>query len=315
LDGVDIVRRGGRFGVYSKAKDYCRKFSSDSDVIVDEINTRPFMTPKYVRTRPIIALIHQLAREYWFYETPWPMSWLGYYYLEGAWLNHYQRVKTITVSNSTRRDLLDLGFADVHIVPEGLSVPVANEVPEKEERPTLLFVGRLKRVKKPDHAIQAFHVVQQDLPDAKLWVLGDGYMRERLQRMAGEGVELMGRVGDSSKVELMSRAHVLLFPAVREGWGLAITEANARGTPVVAYDVPGVRDAVVNGETGILVKPDDWKAMACKTLSLLENEPLRRKLAARAIEFAAPLSWDRTYSEFVRHTSQIVGGEGQPKPQ
>lgn len=49
LEGVEVVRRGGRFSVYGKAKDYCRKFVNDFDVVVDEINTRPFMTPRYPR--------------------------------------------------------------------------------------------------------------------------------------------------------------------------------------------------------------------------------------------------------------------------
>jgi glycosyltransferase involved in cell wall biosynthesis len=298
LDGVEIVRRGGRFGVYSKAKDYCRKFSSDSDVIVDEINTRPFMTPKYVRTRPIIALIHQLAREYWFYETPWPLSWIGYYYLEKAWLNHYRHVKTITVSQSTKTDLVDWGFNDVHVVPQGLSVEVVSGIPEKAERPTLLFVGRLKRAKKPDHAIRAFRMVRDRIPHAKLWVVGEGYLRRRLERMASEGVEFTGRVEQAVKVRLMTEAHVLLFPAVREGWGLSITEANARGSPAIAYDVPGVRDAIKNNKTGILVAPDDYVAMANGAIKLLEDSALMRTLSSEAITWAKNFSWDTTALAF-----------------
>jgi glycosyltransferase involved in cell wall biosynthesis len=294
LDGVELHRRGGRLAVYSKAKEYCKNFANDFDLVVDEINTRPFMTPRYVRRKPIVALIHQLAREYWFYEVPWPLSWIGYYYLEKAWLSHYQRVTTITVSESTKRDLLDWGFTNIHTVPEGISVPLLAELPEKEDRPTLLFVGRLKRVKKPDHAIRAFQAVRERIPGTRLWIVGSGYLRERLEHIAIEGVEFMGRVEESIKIDLMTRAHVLLFPAVREGWGLTITEANARGTVAVAYDVPGVRDAIKNNETGILVPRDDYEALASGACSLLENERLRRDMASGALQRAKTMSWEET---------------------
>jgi len=300
IDGVEIIRKGGRFGVYRKARDYCGKYEEDFDIIIDEINTRPFMTPRFVRARPIIALIHQLAREYWFYETPWPVSWVGYFYLERSWLSTYRRTRTVTVSESTKKDLIQWGFTDVHVVPEGLSVPVASEVPKKEPTPTLLFVGRLKRVKKPDHAIRAYRLVRETIPNARLWILGDGYMRKGLERIAGDGVTLKGRVEDSMKIELMTRAHVLVFPAVREGWGLSITESNARGTPAVAYDVPGVRDAISNGDTGLLVARDNWKALGEAACRLLRDQHLREEMAAKALKFASKFSWDKTCTQFAK---------------
>ncbi|MCJ7430836.1 glycosyltransferase, partial [Candidatus Bathyarchaeota archaeon] len=81
VDGVDIIRDGGMYSVYWKAKEYYNKFFSkqDYDIVIDEINTRPFLTPKFIRKgEKIVALIHQLAREYWFYETPFPISYFGY---------------------------------------------------------------------------------------------------------------------------------------------------------------------------------------------------------------------------------------------
>ncbi|MGQ9513825.1 MAG: glycosyltransferase family 4 protein, partial [Thermoproteota archaeon] len=77
VDGVRVVRAGGRYSVYWKAKRYYKKyFSKDGyDIVIDEINTRPFLTPKFVNNgEKIVSLIHQLAREYWFYETPFPIS-------------------------------------------------------------------------------------------------------------------------------------------------------------------------------------------------------------------------------------------------
>jgi hypothetical protein len=122
VDGVRIVRAGERYSVYWKAKEYYRKrFSREGyDVVIDEINTRPFLTPKFVnKGEKVVALIHQLAREYWFYETPFPISYIGYHFLEDRWLRNYVDVPTVTVSESTRRDLLNLGFKKVSLFLKG----------------------------------------------------------------------------------------------------------------------------------------------------------------------------------------------------
>lgn len=105
-EGVNIMRSGGKYSVYRKAKEhYHRYFSKEQyDAVVDEINTEPFMTPKFVnKGEKIIALIHQLAREYWFYETPFPIDYLGYYFLEKRWLRNYRTIPTATVSESSKK--------------------------------------------------------------------------------------------------------------------------------------------------------------------------------------------------------------------
>ena len=107
-EGVKIVRSGGHLSVYGKAKSFYKKANKicSFDVVIDEINTRPFFAPNFVHKKTkVVALIHQLAREYWFYETPFPFSYLGYYYLENKWLRQYVQVPTVTVSESTRFDL------------------------------------------------------------------------------------------------------------------------------------------------------------------------------------------------------------------
>ena len=128
VDGVDIVRSVGKYSVYSKENGFYNSNGSKYDLVIDEINTRPFMTPKFVKDKPIIALIHQLAREFWFYETSFPLNYLGYYYLEKKWLSYYRNIPTITVSDSSRRDLESLGFEKIFMVPEGLNVVPLKQV-------------------------------------------------------------------------------------------------------------------------------------------------------------------------------------------
>jgi glycosyltransferase involved in cell wall biosynthesis len=302
LEGVRIVRAGGNYSVYWKAKKYYRKYFSREgyDVVVDEINTRPFFTPKFVnKGEKIVALIHQLAREYWFYETPFPISYLGYHFLENRWLKNYVDVPTAAVSESTKQDLLGLGFRRVFVVPEGLNFAPLREVPEKERNPVIVFAGRLKRAKRPDHAVEAFRIVKDKIPEAELWVIGDGDFRKDLEKAATGGVRFFGGLSDGERRELVKRAWVLVNPSVREGWGLNVVEANALGTTCVAYDVPGLRDSVGDGVTGLLAESGNEDALAAQVMRVLQNNPLRRELNGNALKYAKEFSWDKTAEQFM----------------
>jgi glycosyltransferase involved in cell wall biosynthesis len=300
--GVNIVRSGGRYSVYWKAREYYDRFSSKEqyDIVIDEINTKPFMTPKFVRKgEKIIALIHQLAREYWFYETPFPISYLGYYFFEERWLKNYRMIPTVTVSESSRKDLVDLGFRRVFVVGEGLNFKPIEEIGEKEPYPVMVFAGRLKKAKRPDHAIEAFKIVKNRVPDAELWMIGDGYFREKLMRITGEGVRFFGSVSSEERRQLIKKAWVLVNPSVREGFGLNVIEANALGVPCVAYDAPGLRDAVQHGKTGILVKSGNIEALAEAINLVLTNDDIRRKLSESALAYSKSFSWDKVAGEFM----------------
>ena len=294
IDGVNIIRQGTRYSVYGKAREYYQQHKDDYDYIVDEINTKPFLTPKFVKQKPILALIHQLAREFWLYETYFPLNLIGYYYLERKWLSYYKDVLTATVSNSSKEDLEQIGFRKILLVPQGLSVIPLSEVSNKEPDPTVVFIGRLKKAKLPHHAIEAFRIIKKEIPDANMWVIGDGYMLDKLRSSKIEDVIFYGHVSDELKFQMLSKAHLALVPAVREGWGLVVTESNAMGTPVIAYNVPGLRDSVKHGETGILVKDNSPESLAHAALSLLNNRAVLRKYSVNALAFSRQFNWDNT---------------------
>ena len=308
IDGVRVLRAGSKYSVYWKARVYYKKcFKGKFDFTVDEINTRPFLTPKFVDGREKkIALIHQLAREFWFYETPFPISCIGYYLLEPRWLRNYIKVPTITVSDSTKRDLLDLGFEKIFIVPDAINYRPLDKLPEKEKEPTLLFVGRFKKVKLPNHAIEAFKIAKTEIPNLRLWMVGDGYLRPRLERKTSNGVEFFGHVPEKRKQELMRRAHILVVPAVREGWGIVVIEANAMGTPAIGYDVPGLRDSIKNGKTGFLLRQQNSEGLADAVIKILKNNELRKTLGKGALEWSRKFSWDRSAKEFLKIIEEVA---------
>ncbi|MHB1782794.1 MAG: glycosyltransferase [Acidimicrobiales bacterium] len=106
VEGLHVVRRGGRFGVYREARRfYEREGRGRFDVVVDEVNTRPFLTPRFVTDVPIVAIVHQVCREIWRYEMPLPVALLGRYWLEPRWLRAYRDVPVVTLSQSSKESL------------------------------------------------------------------------------------------------------------------------------------------------------------------------------------------------------------------
>jgi glycosyltransferase involved in cell wall biosynthesis len=303
IDGIKIIRAGGKYSVYWKAMEsYREHLSKESyDIVIDEINTRPFFTPKFVnKGEKIIALIFQLAREYWFYETPFPISYIGYHFLENRWLKNYIDIPTVTISKSTKEDLINLGYKEVFIVPSGINFKPLAKVPEKDKNPIIVYVGRLNRAKRPDHLINAFKIVKEDVPEAELWLIGNGDFRRDLEKIAYKGVKFFPGLSNENRRELIKRAWVLVNPSVREGFGLNIIEANALGVPCIAYNVHGLCDSIQNKETGLLVDSGKVQNLAEKIINILKDTELREKLSENSLGYARYFCWENSAEEFLK---------------
>lgn len=126
--------------------------------------------------------------------------------------------------------------------------------------------------------------------------MGDGPERARLESLAGPGVTFAGRVTEAEKHRLLCAAWVLLHPSLVEGWGLVVTEAAARYTPAIGFDVPGLRDSIEDGVTGVLARGESSFAAAWCTLAL---SPERREALGRAAgQRAAQFRWGATVRQF-----------------
>lgn len=305
VDNIKIVRKGGKFTVYLKAISFCKKNHTKFDIIIDEINTIPFLTHKFANNIKVIALIHQLAKEFWFYETLFPINLIGYHILEPKLLKHYVNIPTITVSNSTKKDLEKLGFKKVFVVHNGLNVRAVNKIPEKYKQPAIIFVGRMKKAKKPQDVIKAFKIVKKEVRNAMLWMVGDGYLRKKLEKITNKNVKFFGYVDNKTKNELVKKAWVIAVPGVREGWGQVVTDANALGTPAVGYNIPGLKDSIKQGYNGILVESEP-ESLAEGLIEIITNDKLRKKLSKNAIKWAKKFSWNKSAKEFEKIIKSVL---------
>lgn len=316
LEGIHIVRGGRQWTVHLAAmRRYRRRLRNSFDVVIDEVNTIPFFTPLWADI-PHLLLIFQLAREVWWHESAFPLSAVGYA-AEPWYLRAYRRTDAMTISASTAADLRRLGFVGtIKVLPIGLEPMVVPSVP-KEVNTTFLYVGRMAPSKRVHEIIQAFARYQAEGHDGRLWLIGDGPNRyvtglHELVRRLGldEMVQFLGRVPPDVKHDRMARAHVLLMASVREGWGLSIAEANVCGTPAVVYDVPGLRDAVRNGETGFVVPPTP-ENLADGMDRLTADPALYQRLAQAAKRWSSTFSFDAAAHELRVALSEAVAVPGR----
>lgn len=298
--GVQIIRNGNRITCHLFHFLYYFKNKRQFDLVIDEINTIPSLTPLYAPKKSV-AFIHQLAREYWFSQTFFPLNYIGSF-LEPFYLSTYRKTPTITVSNSTRDDLIKLGFNKIKVIREGLDI--SPKTP-KSKADLILFIGRLTPAKNPKDAINAFKLIKDQLKTYVLMVIGtgdDNYIRDLKSKVKNlklaKSVQFLGRVDEKTKVKLLLEAKIILIPSIREGWSLVATEANATGCVPIAYNVGGLRDSVISGKTGVLVEKSP-ENLAQAAINLLSNEPKRSKLQKNGQKFAKNFSWDNTYEDFI----------------
>ena len=238
-------------------------------------------------------------------------------YLERLLTRRASRVLCITEALARfNRDVVGLPGEKLRVVHYGLDSPPDPWGPRGgpdlvPETPVLVAVCRLVQQKGLDVAVDALAVVRERHPAVRLVVLGEGPLRDELTALAArrgvdDAVSFPGRVGDVAW--WLRRASVVVHPARWEGFGLALLEAMLCERPVVATMVSSIPEIVAEGETGLLVPPDDPNALAEAVRALLDD-PARAaamgeagRVRARA-EFSVDRMAERTaaaYEEALR---------------
>jgi len=310
VDGVDIYRTGNRYTVYLNARRlYKNNLRQNTDLVIDEMNTIPFLAPMYTKksTRSYL-LTYQLARNVWFHQMIFPLSIIGYM-LEPIYLRFMSKKYdgVITESNSTKADLMNYGFRgdDIAVFRIGMDLKPTKEFEEKKDFNTVVFLGAFRKMKRTLDAIKAFEIAKDYKDSLRMIVIGDNsgsYGKKVLNYIAGSrhssSINILGRVSLNEKNRQLRLASVILVTSVKEGWGLIITEANSQGTPAIAYDVDGLRDSINNGKTGVLVGNGMYKEMAEQIVSIT-NDPEKLELFAKdAWSWSKEFTFDNSYSDF-----------------
>ena len=296
-----VVRNGGTYTQFLRAPLAYQRLGG-CDLVVEVCNGMPFFAPAWSR-RPMVCLVNHVHTELWDVRLPRPLATAGRYTESVLMPWAHRKNLFLTVSSSTAAALAELGVRPDQIRQVCNGVEPPQPLMPRSPEPLFLALGRLTDYKRIDLLLRLWDRVRH-VVGGRLVIAGDGPERARIEALAGPGVVVTGRVSEEEKHRLLCSAWMLLHPAMIEGWGIVIVEAAIRGTPGIGFDVPGLRDSVVDGETGLLVRNEGQFASAWASLAL--DHRTREILGRNARERALRLHWSAAVEGFAQVADEAM---------
>ena len=150
-------------------------------------------------------------------------------------------------------------------------------------------------------------------PHSQLHVIGRGKpsYQEQLNRYVNSlatrtAVIFHGYLQEKQKYAVLAKSWALLSTSLKEGFGLNVLEAATVKTPTLAYNIPGIRDAVITGQTGMLTKDNTPKALANLMEKYCESQSLRSILGNKAQQYAKKFTWEKTTDQFLEAVKDVI---------
>ena len=304
-----VIRSGGSYTQFLRAPLKYHRELSDCDLVVEVCNGMPFFAPLWAR-RPMLCLVNHVHTELWEVRFPAALAALGRFTESVLMPRAHRKNLFLTVSSSTAAALTGIGVRPDQIRQVCNGVEQPRPLTPRSPEPMFLALGRLTDYKRIDLLLRLWERVRH-VVGGTLVIAGDGPERARIEALAGPGVVVTGRVSEEEKHRLLCAAWMLLHPAMIEGWGIVIAEAAIRGTPGIGFDVPGLRDSVVHGETGMLVRSEGQFASAWASLAL--DHRTREALGRAARERALRLHWSAAVEGFAEVADEALARAGAPQ--
>ena len=278
--------------------DYLRKFDvvhlhgyrSFQSVVIHHY-AKKYGVPYVLQAHGSLPRIMAKQRLKWIYDV-----FFGYRLLRDA-------SKVIALSQTEAQQYRVMGVPErkIEIIPNGIDLSEYADLPSKgafkkkfnieEDEKIILYLGRIHRIKGIDVLVKAFADVVEKLDDVRLVVVGpdDGYLGElkalvKALRME-DNVLITGPLYGEDKLEAYVDADVYVLPSRYEIWGMTVLEAYACGKPVIASNVYGLRDLVIDGVTGFLVEQGNVKQMAHSILSLIDDDGRAEEMSLKGKQF------------------------------
>lgn len=314
IDGVKINRINGFWSLPFKIfNEYLKKLKGNFDVIVEEAiggQRFPYLCTIYVK-EPLIAVWHQRHNKVFREQYPCPIAlFLSLFEFFQARL--YRNRTIVTPSKGAKEQLLSLGFkyGKIEVIYDGVGKAFNGAKTGSNREDVLVYLGKLRRYKRPDHAIMALvQVLKRTKRPCKLVVAGKaseidrGYvdwLRNFAERLGvGDLVEFRINISEKEKLKLLEKARLLIQPSPVEGFSIVVAEANRCGTPVIASDgVPS--DVVINGLNGLVYRFGDIDALAMNIVRLMEDDVLWERMSKDAREWSQQFTWESSVGDFFR---------------
>jgi len=224
------------------------------------------------------------------------------------------------------RDRLGKSFKrNIFILPNGISPEkfkgfskqaIRDKFKIRPDEKIIIFVGGLKSIKGVRYLIEAFKIINQKIPETRLFLVGDGSERHNLEDIVKknrlqEKVNFLGKIINEKVSEYMAASDIFVLPSLFETFGIVNLEAMASGLPVVATRVYGIPEVIKDGENGFLVDPKSPEQLAEKILFLFKNDELREKISENNKEKAKKYSWENIVAKLEKIYSEVINENNQ----
>lgn len=310
-----VYQAGGTYSQYVMAPWRCATRLRRTDVLIDVSNGVPFFSPLW-RRRPSVCLALHSHSEQWATRFPRLVAAMARVVEQRGIPAVYRRRRFVAISESTAASFRAFGIDPTHItvIEPGVDAPRRPSAPTSAG-PLFVALNRLVPHKRIDLLLEAWRLVQP-ATGGRFVIIGDGPEFGTLRQMADviPGVELRGYLGAEEKAQLLGQAWFLVQGSSHEGWGIVSLEAAAAGTPTLAVDAPGVRDAVVDGVTGVLVDDATPATFAAAWIELSGDEPARVRMGKAARERAQHQTWDNMVDAWLVTLTDAAERRAPPNP-
>jgi len=320
VDGMRVIRRGGRYDFNLVFLKYYLTWLryEPFDIIIEDLNKIPFFTPLY-SPLPKLCILHHFFGKVIYRETN-PIFATYVYLTERLVGRLYPGVRFVAVSESTKRDLIRYGIRPdlISVVYNGVDTEFYQPVARKAPHPLIVSVGRIKRYKSIDHLILAVKEISPHLPELEVVIIGDGDDLPRLKQLTDRlglrrRIRFTGWITEEEKRRIVSSAWIGVTTSAKEGFGLVNIEIQACGTPVISANSPGLRESVLDLETGLLYQYGNIGDLAEKIMRAIGEKSLRQKLTSNARGFAQRFSWDRAADQMREIITEILTRSQTPE--
>ncbi|MEL6444801.1 MAG: glycosyltransferase family 4 protein [Bacteroidota bacterium] len=309
VDGIEVERVGTGGRNVRALRNAVREAARTADLVIENIMGFPLLLPwGWPSDTPLVAIKHHFQGATFFRSQGRLRGLVGRTLEDVAQPLVYRRVPMVVPSTMTATHIENQWVrhrAPLEVIPPGIPQP-ASTTPTRASAPTILYVGGLHLARKRvDHLLGAFNAVREAVPEAQLWIAGDGPDRTRLEAEAGPGVTFFGFVSEEEKARLYEQAWVFASPSLQEGFGITWVEANSYGLPVIGYEIAGLH--TVDESCALMVEPGDHVALAAGLERVLTDASFRATLAEGGRQNAKRFSWARTSDEVLAFAMSATG--------
>lgn len=318
-EGIHYIRRGNPVTIYYILPRYFKKhLKKKTFLLIENFNSIPFRIPKY--SDNTLTIIHHLPekQEVWksnykFTDNKLLQSFLslgikinytlgnpiGKFFLRQLFRLYSKNQKIITVSPSTKQELVSKGFVpdNISILYNGITLPIVKNISKPKDFINIASIGRVRSTKNIDKGIEMIKYTKEelDIKNIKLYIGGRGDAEEYLKELVhkynlNNEVEFLGYISDEEKEKVLKKSHLSIQFSDKEGWGITTIEAASQATPTICYPVQGLKDSV-KPSTGYLINDsleEAW-SRAIKDIRNLSPEYISKQ--KNCLEFAKEFKW------------------------